>query len=140
MGVLRIPTGRYTRHILLCADQTKPKCAPREVTVPVWTRLKDRLDELGLARGNGCVFRSKVNCLRVCAQGPIAVVYPDGTWYHSVSEDVLERILVEHVQGGRPVEEYIFARNPLPASGERSANASGGGLEDSAGASVEASG
>lgn len=110
---LTVPTGPYKRHILICADQSKPKCAPRNVTVKAWTRLKDRLDELGLARGEGCAFRSKVNCLRVCERGPIAVVYPEGTWYHSVRGKVLERILVEHVQGGRPVEEYVFARNPL---------------------------
>ncbi len=114
---MRIPTGKYTRHILLCADQSNPKCAPREISVPAWTALKDRLRELGLAQGDGCVFRSKVNCLRVCENGPIAVVYPDGTWYHSASGVVLERIIVEHLQNGRPVEEYIFARNPLPEPG-----------------------
>ena len=113
---LRIPTGPYSRHILLCADQSKPKCVRREITLRAWKYLKDRLKQLGLAHGEGCVYRSKVNCLRVCKQGPIAVVYPDGTWYHSASEEVLERILVEHVQGGRPVEEYVFARNPLPAA------------------------
>ena len=108
-----LPTGPYVRHILLCADQSKPKCAARDVTLEAWQRLKDGIDEFGLARGENCVFRSKVNCLRVCERGPIAVVYPDGVWYHSVSGEVLERILVEHLQGGRPVEEYVFARNPL---------------------------
>lgn len=117
-----VPTGPYKRHILICADQSKPKCAPREITVKAWTRLKDRIDELGLARGDGCAFRSKVNCLRVCEQGPIAVVYPEGTWYHSVQGEVLERILVEHVQGGRPVEEYVFARNPLSMPGNQSSS------------------
>lgn len=113
-GELCIPTGPYSRHILLCADQSNPKCAPRDLTLAAWRRLKDRLRELGLAHGDGCVYRSKVNCLRVCEKGPIAVVYPDGTWYHSASGEVLERILVEHVRDGNPVEEYIFARNPLP--------------------------
>lgn len=111
---LRIPTGPYSRHILLCADQSNPKCAPRNVTIRAWQKLKDRLREIGLAQGDGCVYRSKVNCLRVCEKGPIAVVYPDGTWYHSASGEVLERILVEHLRDGKPVEEYIFARNPLP--------------------------
>ena len=110
---LRIPTGSYSRHILLCADQSNPKCAPRSLTLDAWRTLKDRLSEMGLAHGDGCVYRSKVNCLRVCEKGPIAVVYPDGTWYHSASGKVLERILVEHLRDGNPVEEYIFARNPL---------------------------
>jgi len=105
--------GRIARHIFLCADQTEPKCAPRERTLVAWNYLKRRLQELGLTSGERIVYRTKANCLRMCAQGPIAVVYPDGTWYHSADPEVLERILQEHIIGGVPVREFVIAENPL---------------------------
>jgi (2Fe-2S) ferredoxin len=105
--------GKIGRHIFLCADQTKPKCCSTEEGLASWDYLKKRLAEMGLMQGDACVFRTKANCLRVCEQGPIAVVYPDGTWYHSVTPEVVERILREHVMGGKPVEEFVFAKNPL---------------------------
>ena len=112
-----LPAGSYKHHILFCADQTNPKCASREMTHEVWEHLKTRLHQMGLAVGAECVYRSKVDCLRVCTQGPIAVVYPEGIWYNSVTADVLDRILQEHIVGGQPVEEYIFARNLLCSEG-----------------------
>jgi (2Fe-2S) ferredoxin len=101
------------RHIFLCADQTKPTCAPKEEGLASWEFLKRRLEELGLTKAEDCVYRTKANCLRICQQGPIAVVYPEGTWYHSVTPAVLERIIQEHLIGGRPVQEYVFAEKPL---------------------------
>src|SRR6266481_5195234 len=101
----------YRRHIFLCADQTEPKCAPREQTLASWEFLKQRLKDLKLAGPQPLVYRSKVNCLRVCLHGPIAVIYPEGVWYHSCTPVVLERIIQEHLMQGKVVQDYAFAQN-----------------------------
>ncbi len=110
--------NQIQRHLFLCADQTKPKCCAKAVSLEAWDYLKRRLKELGLDQATEtqptCIFRTKANCLRVCMAGPILLVYPDGVWYRQATPHVIERIIQEHLIGNQIVEDYAFGHHPLP--------------------------
>jgi (2Fe-2S) ferredoxin len=109
--------GEYRRHVFLC---TGDKCCTSDIGLAAWEVLKSELKNrnLSLSAGPLATYRTKVTCLRVCSDGPILVVYPDGTYYHGMTADRIPRFVEEHLVGGRPIEEWVFARNPLPNESE----------------------
>jgi (2Fe-2S) ferredoxin len=110
------------RHLFLCATPLKPKCCDPAAGLETWTYLKKRLKELNLdapqANRPGVIFRTKADCLRVCQQGPILLVYPDGIWYRNVTPVVMEQIIQSHLLGDRPLESHLFYAGAIaPSSG-----------------------
>jgi (2Fe-2S) ferredoxin len=105
----KLGIGSYRRHVLLC---TGPTCCTPEEGMAAWEALKGQIKEHGLGGPNAC-YRSKVGCLRICCHGPTLVVYPEGTWYHGMTADRIPEFVRRHLIEGKPVEEWVFAHNPL---------------------------
>ena len=108
----KLGVGDYKRHVLLC---TGPTCCTPEDGMVAWEEMKKQLKEKGLLTGENACYRTKVGCLRICMHGPTMVIYPEGTWYRGMTKERVGEFVQKHLVEGRPVEKWIFARNPLPA-------------------------
>ncbi len=108
--------SQVQHHLLLCATPSRPLCGDPAIGAASWSRLKELIRELGLEdpfRPGGVVLRTKADCLRVCADGPVLLIWPEGITYGGVTPERIERIVREHIVGGVPVEEWILRRTPF---------------------------
>ncbi|HEX6032349.1 MAG TPA: hypothetical protein VFY90_13030 [Tepidiformaceae bacterium] len=103
--------GSIERHVFLCIG---PDCCTPEEGEAAWQRLKKRVAQLNGSSEGGRVYRTKVGCLRICRQGPTAVVYPEGTWYAGLTPENLDRVIDGHLASGAPIAELTIGTNPLP--------------------------
>ena len=109
----KLGIGGFKRHVLLC---TGPNCCTPEDGMKAWEALKHEIKDKNLATGERACYRTKVGCLRICVHGPTMVVYPEGTWYAGMTAERIPRFVLEHLVDGKPIEEWIFARNPLSSA------------------------
>lgn len=119
-NLMKLNLMKLRRHIFLCADQSEAKCCTKEAGIESWNHLKSRLAKLGNDEMRASIFRTKANCLRVCLRGPIAVIYPEATWYHSCSPQNLDRIIEQHLIKGEVVKDLLIAENTCFAKSKNS--------------------
>jgi (2Fe-2S) ferredoxin len=106
----KLGIGSYRRHVFLC---TGPSCCTPEEGLKAWEVLKQQIKERNLGTGPNACYRTKVGCLRICCHGPTMVVYPEGTWYHGMTAERIPQFVQQHIVEGRPIQEWVFANNPL---------------------------
>ncbi len=106
----KLGVGGYQQHVFLCQG---PNCCTEEVGEAAWAALKQELKDRGLVAPAGPCYRTKVGCLRICQDGPTMLVYPEGTWYHGMTAERIPQFVQQHLVEGKPVEEWVFARNPI---------------------------
>jgi len=123
VSIKKLGIDNIQRHLFLCATPLNPKCCDPAAGLETWTYLKKRLKELKLdspqPENPGVIFRTKADCLRVCQQGPILLIYPDGIWYRNVTPAVMEQIIQGHILENRPVQSHIFHPNAIEGSNEK---------------------
>ena len=103
------------KHLLLCATPTKQKCFKGNEGEKAWQCLKKTIKkfENNPASKNIHILRSKADCLRICKNGPILLVWPDGIWYEKVSPERISEIFYSHIINDKPIERWILKITPF---------------------------